>query len=168
MTPLRLLCLFSSAGLRDGSLFAGRDGAWATDIDQGRCEFVGLVVDEDVSTLATSGLFAGATLVCRRTDLSPALAGALRPALSSFARSAVPLEVVPVEAPVATLEWLAAHAPDLAGLCRLDGEVNTASPSWWRARARRHLARGSGAGPAAVEPEDLDAELRAFVTRRGW
>ncbi len=168
MTPLRLLCLFSSAGLREGSLFAGREGAWVTDIDQGRCEFVGLVVDEDVSTLATSGLFAGATLVCRRPDLSPALAAALRPAAASFARARVPLELVPAEAPVATLEWLASHAPELAPLCRLDGEVNAASPTWWRDRARRHLARGRDGSVPDSAPEDLNAELREFVARRGW
>jgi hypothetical protein len=168
MTPLRLLCLFTSAALREGSLFANREGAWVTDIDQGRCEFVGLVVDEDVSTLATSGLFAGATLVCRRPDLSPALATALRPAAASFARAAVPLEIVPAEAPVAALEWLSAHAPELAALCRLDGEVSTRSPSWWRDRARRHLARGGEAGVPDPEPEDLQPELREFVARRGW
>jgi hypothetical protein len=168
MSPHRLLCLFSSAALREGSLFAGRDGAWVTDIDQGRCEFLGLVVDEDVSTLATSGLFAGATLVCQPSDLTPALAAALRPAAASFARAAVPLELVPAEAPVAALEWFAAHAPELAPLCRLDGEVNTASPTWWRDRARRHLARGAASGAPDPEPEDLHAELQEFVARRGW
>ncbi len=168
MTALRLLCLFSSAGLRERSLFARREGTWATDIDQGRCEFVALVVDEDVSTLATSGLFAGATLVCRRPDLSPALARALRPAAASFARAAIPLEIVPAEAPVATLEWLTANAPELAALCRLDGEVNTCSPTWWRDRARCHLARGCDAGIRDAEPEDLASELREFVARRGW
>jgi len=168
MTPLRLLCLFSSAGLREGSLFAGRESAWITDIDQGRCEFVGLVLDEDVATLATSGLFAGATLVCRQADLTPALVAALRPAATRFAHAAVPLEIVPAEAPVAALDWLASHAPELASLCRLDGEVSTASPTWWRDRARRHLSRGGEPGVSGPEPEDLHAQLREFVVRRGW
>ncbi len=168
MTPIRLLCLFSSPALRDRSLFASREAAWSTDIDEGRCEFVGLVVDEDVATLATSGLFAAATLVCRRPDLSPRFAALVRPAARGFANAAVPLELVPAEGPVATLEWLAAHAPELAGLCRLDGEVRTDSPSWWRDRARRHLARAQVADGPRPEPEDLGVELREFVARRGW
>lgn len=166
MSPLRLLCLFSSGALREASLFAGHDGTWSTEIDQGPCQFVGLVVDEDVSTLASSGLFAAATLVCRQADLSPALAAVLRPAAAGFARTAVPLEIVPVEGPVGTLAWLGAHAPELARLCRVDGEVRTGSPSWWRDRARRHLA--VAAGSLEAEAEDLAAELRAFVARRGW
>ena len=166
--PLRLLCLFSSAALRERSLFAGRDAAWGTDIDQGRCELVGLVVDEDMSTLATSGLFAAVTLVCRQPDLSPRFAAAVRPAARRFASAATPLEVVPAEAPVATLEWLAAHAPELTSLCRLDGEVKTDSPSWWRDRARGHLARAHPRDGLRPEPEDLGAELRDFLARRGW
>ncbi len=166
MSPLRLLCLFSSAALRDASLFAGHEGTWATEIDQGPCQFVGLVVDEDVSTLASSGLFAAATLVCRERDLTPALAAVLRPAAAGFTRAAVPLEIVPAEGPVGTLAWLGAHAPELARLCRVDGEVRTGSPSWWRDRARQHLALA--AGPREAEPEDLADELRAFVSRRGW
>lgn len=168
MNPLRILCLFSSAALREASLLAGAEGTWATDIDQGPCQFVGLVVDEDVSTLAVSGLFAAATLVCRQADLSPALAAVLQPAAAGFARAAVPLEIVPAEGPVATLAWFGAHAPELAALCRVDGEVRTGSPSWWRDRARRHLGQAAGQGAPAPEPEDLAEELRAFVERRGW
>ena len=170
MTPLRLLCLFSSAALRDASLLARHDGSWATDIDQGRCEFVALAVDEDVCTLATSGLFAAATLVCRPADLTPAFAALIRPAAVAFARAGVALEVVPTDGPVTTLEWLAAHAPELAPRCRLDGEVRTGSPSWWRDRARRHLARSAAdaAADRGCAPEDLSPDLREFVVRRGW
>lgn len=168
MIALRVLCLFSSAALRDASLFADREGSWATDIDQGRCEFVALVVDGDAPTLATSGLFAAATLLCRPADLSPAFAAAVRPTATGFARARVPLEIVPAEGPVATLAWLGLHAPELAARCRLDGEVRAASPSWWRERARRHLAGASTDAASLPEPTDLESELRAFVAGRGW
>ena len=166
MSSLRVLCLFSSAALREGSFFAGRDGHWATDIDQGRCEFVPLVVDGELATLATSGLFAAATLLCRPADLTPALAGTLRAGAAAFDRAAVPLELVAATGPVSLIAWLAEHAPELVGRCRADGEVRPDSPSWWRDRARLHLA---GAAPAAAaDSEDLGAELQAFVARRGW
>ncbi len=171
MSSFRLLCLFSSAPLRDASFLGRQEGAgWSTEIDQGRCELVALLVDRDMPTLATSGLFAAATLVCRREDLSPDLGAALQAGAASFARSGLSLELVPAEGPVSVIGWLTAHAPELVPLCRPDGEVRTDSPTWWRDRARRHLsqANGSTAKLSAPEPEDLSPELREFLSKRGW
>jgi hypothetical protein len=164
---LRVLCLFSSAHLRGASFFAAREGGWATEIDAGRCEFVPLVVDAEMPTLATSGLFAAASVLCHPADLAEPLLDAMRAGAASFARAGVPLELVPAEAPVSVIEWLGAHAPELVPLCQPDGEVRPTSPTWWRERARRHLQRGT-AEPRAAVPEDLRGELREFVARRGW
>ncbi len=166
MSELRVLCLFSSEALRARSFFGLRETGWSTDIDQGRCEFVALVVEPEMPALATSGLFAAATLVCRREDLSPALASTVGAGAARFAQASVPFEIVPADGPVSMIGWLQTHAPELAVLCRADGEVRIDSPSWWRERARRHLAPARRTLPSAAE--DLGAELREFVSRRGW
>lgn len=168
---LRVLCLFSSAELARHSLLGGDGVHWTTELDQGPCEFVPLVVDGESAALAASGLFGGATVLCRPADLCPALADALRGAAEAFEQARIPLELVAIESPVTVLAWLAEQAPALTAACRQDGEVRLRSPSWWRERARRHLA--APADPAAVpaggvEPEDLAAELAAFVAKRGW
>lgn len=167
MTSPRVLCLFSSPALRAASFFARREEHWATDLDQGACEFVPLVADDEMPALAASGLFTAATLLCRPIDLGPRLAAALRASADAFSRAGLPLELVPAEAPVTVLAWVAEHVPSLVAACRTDGEVRPDSPSWWRDRARGHLARRPGAEPAPA-PEDLGAELREFVARRGW
>jgi len=167
MSPVRVLCLFSSPALREASFFAAREGHWDTEIDQGRCELVPLVVDDDLGTLATSGLFAAATLLCRPADLGPGVAPRLRSGALAFTRARVPLEVVPAEGPVSVIAWLVEHAPELVARCRSDGEVRPESPSWWRDRVRRHLSVDVLPAPAAAE-EDLSDQLRAFVRQRGW
>jgi hypothetical protein len=145
MSVIRVLCLFSSAPLRAASFFARREAAWATETEHGRFEFVPLVVDGEMETLATSGLFAAATLLCRRADLSPSVVETMRAGALSFARAAVPLELVPAEGRASVVDWLASKAPELALLCAADGEVRTESPSWWEDRARRQLSREDGA-----------------------
>lgn len=176
---MRLLCLFSSADLSRAS-YVGREAAhWVTDIDQGRCEFVPVVLDAEAAALAVSGLFAGAVVVCAPADLGPALAGALRALAPALARAGLRHELVPAEAPVSVLGWLQAEVPALVGACRVDGEVRLASPSWWRDRARRQLAAPAEPSDALLdgievqveaeaEAEDLRSELAAFVARRGW
>lgn len=169
MSPAhRFLCLFSSDAVRGATLFAGREGHWRTDIDAGACEFVPLVADAEAGALAASGLFAGATLLCRAGDLDAALAAALQAAADGFRRQGRPFEVVASDGPVALLARLAELAPGLVACCHQDGEVRPESPSWWRERARRLLAAAAGASQAAEEGEaaDLAAELRAFVARR--
>ncbi|HET9551629.1 MAG TPA: hypothetical protein VFP50_01550 [Anaeromyxobacteraceae bacterium] len=170
MTTPRLLCLFSSARLAEGSHVGRQAGHWTTDLDQGPCEFVPLVVDAEAGALAASGLFSAAVLVCDPADLGPALAASLAAAGHAFAAAGLPHEVVPAAAPVSVLGWLAREAPALVPACHADGEVRLASPSWWRDRARRHLAAAAPAASAAAaaEAEDLTAELAAFVARRGW
>lgn len=169
MSPLRVLCLFSSAALRDASFFARHVARhWVTDIDQGPCEFVPLVIDDEMAALASSRLFAAATVLCRPADLDPALTAALRAGADAFAAAGLPLEVVAAEGPVRVLAWLAEHAPGLVACCRADGEVRPESPSWWRDRAKGHLARQAEGAAATPAPEDLATELRAFVSRRGW
>jgi hypothetical protein len=168
MTALRFLCLFSSVHLRHASFFSRQEGHWRSEIDQGECEFVPIVVDAELAALAASRLFAAATLLCHPVDLAPALAPVLRGGAASFAAAGVPFEVVAADAPVTVLAWLSEHAPELVPCCRADGEVRPESPSWWRERARRHLAAGGAAAGAAEPGEDLAAELRAFVARRGW
>ena len=172
---MRLLCLFSSPALCRAS-HVGRDAShWITEIDQGRCEFVHLVLDDEAGALAVSGLFAAAVVVCDPADLSPTLASSLRALATDFGRAGLRHELVPAEAPVSVLGWLQGEVPALVPVCHADGEVRLASPSWWRDRARRHLAPAGPATPAAslqpeaaAEAEDLRAELAAFVARRGW
>jgi hypothetical protein len=167
MSPIRVLCLFTSPELREASFFAAREGHWVTDIDQGRCELVPLVLDGDAATLATSGLFAAATLLCRPADLGPGVAPRLRSGALAFGRARIPFEVVAAEGPVSVIAWLAENAPELVARCQADGEVRPESPSWWRERVRRHLAAGESVAPAVAE-EDLGAQLADFVRRRGW
>jgi hypothetical protein len=174
---MRLLCLFSSADLSRAS-YVGREAShWSTEIDQGRCEFVPLVVDAEAGALAVSGLFAAAVVVCTPTDLTPALAATLKALAAAFAKAGLRHELVPAEAPVSVLAWLHREVPPLVDVCHADGEVRLASPSWWRDRARRHLAPPAPAAASATaeltaaieaETEDLTAELAAFVARRGW
>jgi hypothetical protein len=166
---LRILCLFSSEEVRRASFFAGRTGHWVTDIDAGACEFVPLLVDAEVAALAASGLFAGATLLCRAGDLDASRAAAVCDAAAGFQGTRRTFEVVASEGPVALLARLAELAPALVPLCHQDGEVRPESPSWWRERARRHLAGASGPahGAAAEESEGAaEADLRAFLARR--
>jgi hypothetical protein len=163
----RFLCLFSSDEVRRASFFGGRDGHWLTEIDAGACEFVPLLLDAEVAALGTSGLFAGATLLCRAGDLDPSLAVAVGEAAAGFQSAGRGFELVAAEAPVALLARLAELAPSLVARCHQDGEVRPESPSWWRDRARRHLAGRAGAGEApGTEEADAEAELRAFVARR--
>jgi hypothetical protein len=166
MSALRILCLFSSADLRDGSFFGKQAGHWETDIEQGRCEFVPLVFDDDAPALATCGLFAAATLLCRQEDLGPTLVVPLRAAAAAFARACLPFELVAADSPVALVGWMARQAPGLVDQCHADGEVKPDSPSWWRDRARRHLGGRPSASPVAIE--DLAADLASFRKQRGW
>lgn len=163
----RFLCLFSSDEVLRASFFGGRAGHWITDLDAGACEFVPLRLDGEAAALAASGLFAGATLLCRAADLDAPAAGAVRAVAEGFRAGGLGFELVATEAPVALVARLAELEPGLVGLCHQDGEVRPESPSWWRERARRHLAAGSGAdGGGGVEEADAEAELRAFVARR--
>jgi hypothetical protein len=170
MSDLRLLCLFSSPRLAGSSWVGQQAGHWASDLDQGRCEFVPLALDGEAAALAVSGLFSAAVVVCDPADLGPALAAALGELAAAFASARLRHELVPCGSPVSVLGWLAREVPALVPVCRADGEVRLGSPSWWRDRARRHLAAPAAAAPA--EPpaggEDLAAELSAFVARRGW
>ena len=169
----RLLCLFSSSGLAAGSFLGRQAGHWRTEVDQGQVELVPLVVDADAPSLAVSGLFAAAVVVCAPEDLGAPLAAALSGAAGSFAAARLPCQLVPAAAPVSVLAWLAREAPALLPAWCADAEVRLASPTWWRDRARRLLAQGAAAvappGAAeAAEAEDLGDELAAFVARRGW
>lgn len=163
----RFLRLFSSREVERASLFGERAGHWVTDIDAGACEFVPLRLDGEAAALAASGLFAGATLLCRAEDLDAPAAAAVRAAAAGFRAAGLGFELVAAEAPVALLARLAALEPGLVGLCHQDGEVRPESPSWWRGRARLHLAAGRGAeGGGGAEEADAEAELRAFVAKR--
>lgn len=163
-----MLCLFSSPPLRDASWFGPQGRHWTTDLDTGPCEFVPLVVDEEVAALAESGLFTAATLLCRPEDLHPGFGLLARGCAEAFARARLPLELVAETAPVTLLAWLSENAPGLVGAVRTDGEVRPDSASWWRERLRRHLAREPRPADEEAAPEDLGAQLREFVARRGW
>lgn len=166
MSALRILCLFSSAAVRDTSFFGRHAGHWESDIEQGRCEFVPLVLDEESPALATCGLFAAATLLCRAGDLGPPLVPPLQATAKAFARARLPFELVAEASPLELVAWIARHDPPLVDQCRADGEVRPDSPSWWRDRARRHLARPPL--PSQVAVEDLSGDLAEFRRQRGW
>jgi hypothetical protein len=170
---MRLLCLFSSATLARTSYPGREDRPWSTELDAGRCELVCRVLGAEGLRAAEGGDFQAAVAVCGSGELGPALAGALRQATAVLASVGLALELVPAQAPVSFLAWLQREAPALVPACRADGEVKLDSPSWWRARAQRQLASvgapvEAAPAPAAVEPEDLRAELTAFVARRRW
>lgn len=165
---MRLLCLFSSEGLMKES-FVGRQATqWSSDIDQGRCEFVPLVIDAEADALAVCRLYSSAVMVCGPGDLGPGLAALLNAAVPAFASEGLRLELIPSEAPVTVLAWLAREVPSQAGACHAGGEVRLDSPSWWRDQARRHFSQSGEASGTAAEPEDLTDELRAFMANRGW
>jgi hypothetical protein len=166
MSTLRILCLFSSSAVRDTSFFGRQTGHWESDIEQGCCEFVPLVLDQEAPALATCGLFAAATLLCRQEDLGPPLVTPLQATAQAFARARIPFELVAEASPLALVAWVARHAPPLVEQCRADGEVRPDSPSWWRDRARHHLARP--ALPSQVAVEDLADDLAQFRRQRGW
>jgi hypothetical protein len=164
--PLRVLCLFSSPELEARSFFGPLHGNWASDIEQGRCEFVPLVLDAEVATLASSGLFAAVSLIVQPSDLGAERAGLLRRGAAAFAAAGIPCEVIAVDSPVELLSWMSSAAPELARLCRQDGETRIDSPSWWRGRARRHLAREADPQSLAPDEGDEGEALRSFMSRR--
>jgi hypothetical protein len=168
MSPLRLLCLFSSAEARDASFFGAHApaGLWHSDLEQGRCEFVSLVLDHQAPGLADQGGFGAATVLCRQADLGPPLLAPLQQSAERFAQAGRPFELVAESSPVSLMAWIARHAPALLEQCRADGEVRPESPSWWRERARLHLARSVASTPIAVE--DLAEDLARFRRQRGW
>ncbi len=164
--PVRFLCLFSSEDLRAASFFARLDGHWISDIEQGRCEFVPLVLDAESSALAASGLFAAATFLVHPSDLDLERTSMLSQGAAAFDRMGTPFEVVAADAPVELLARLAGAAPELIHRCRHDGEIDFDSPSWWRQRARIHLA-GLTAVAASEEGDEPDTQaLRAFLAQR--
>jgi hypothetical protein len=168
MSDMRLLCLFSSEGLMKESFVGRLAEHWSSDIDQGRCEFVPLVIDAEAEAMAVCRIFTSAVLVCGSRDLGPELAALLNAAGPAFAGEGLRLELIPAEAPVTVLAWLAREVPSQVRACHAGGEVRLDSPSWWRDQARRHFSQPGATLAEEAEPEDLTDELRAFISNRGW